>query len=298
LKKDKFISLLYTFFVILRVFGFCFSVVFIGNVIGIQLAFLNISCLFILFYLFYFNPFEELKDLRLTLAYEIDFYVGVLAATILQIYISAGGDNHSTRSGFGAVIIAADIGMTVLDYISFYLEIQEYVEILYSAIKTAYQKIRNRKRRLVSPAPEEVPEGDSPTRLKNSDLQIDGSPERKFLKLENRDSSPSTAEIVFASSINDPKRPSWKDQTRQSLLREQPLSIVEPKEENINLMSFSDVKSPKHENSKVDDALSPSPADRNHCMKKNVRKSHLSVSSEKEITEIRLNEDGEIAKLV
>jgi len=250
---------------------------------------LNISSLFIIAYLLFFNPFEEAKDFRLTLAYEIDFYVGVLAATILQIYISTGGDNYSTRSVFGALIIAADIGMTVLDYISFSLEMREYAEIGYSALKTTYQKIKNRKRKQVSPEEE-----DSPTRTIKTD---DASPEKKIFKFEQKDSTPSTPEIVFSSNIIDPQKSRWKDRIHQSnfALEEQVFSIVEPKGENDNLMSFSEVKSPNPE--KVD-VLSLSPTNKTRRGKPRTRKSHLSIPSDKEITEIKLNEDGEIAKLV
>jgi len=315
-KKDKLITLLYTFFAVLRVFGFCFCVIFISSVVGIQLAFLNISSFLIIFYLLYYKPFDETVQLRLTLVYEFVFYAGVLAATILQIYMSAGGHDETTKTGFGYAIIAADVGMTVLNFISFYMEIKEYAEVTYEYLKLSYKKVRNKKKVIPLPA-----EGEKRS-VKNENLKTeDGSPGLAELgkassKLGNGDVtsqdllSPSTSmsKLVFPSSINDPKRPSLRNRTRHSLMREQVFSIIEAKEENDILIDGSNIKSPKdfdstrlHVNHGWD-----SPDGKNRRKRLSKRDARLSISTDKDTAELigpqggdnGDNGDVEITKLV
>jgi len=145
LKKDRLMTTLYPFFLMIRVFGFNFVTIFLCNQVAIQLVFLNLYAVLMLFYLFKYRPLEERGQLVMTIAYEVDAFVALLGVTLLQIYNTAGGTSEHTQSVFGYFIIVANVAMMILNFISFYLEIQDLAILLYENAKIFYQKYKAKK---------------------------------------------------------------------------------------------------------------------------------------------------------
>lgn len=151
LKKDQFMTMLYPWFLMVRVFGFCFVAIFLCNQPAVQLTFLNLYAILMLVYLFKYRPLEERGQLWMTLAYEIDGFLALFGVTILAIYNQAGGTSENTKSVFGYFIIVANTGMLVLNFISFFLEIQEYAVLIYQKLKMIHQELKDKKK--VRPQP-------------------------------------------------------------------------------------------------------------------------------------------------
>jgi len=104
-----------------------------------------------LIYLFKYRPLDENGQLWMTWAYEIDAFIALLGVTLLAIYNKADGTNENTRTAFGYLIIIANMGMLVLNFISFGLEIFEYVALAYENLKTVHQKLKNKNK--IKPEP-------------------------------------------------------------------------------------------------------------------------------------------------
>jgi len=90
----------------------------------------------------------------------------------LQIYISAGGENESTKSGFGYAIIAADVGMTVLNFASFGFDMKEYLKMGFVFAKNYYSKKFGKKDKKVTP----LGSGDGTIAIKNLEFKVDDTP--------------------------------------------------------------------------------------------------------------------------
>jgi len=143
--------MLYPFFLMLRVFGFSFVTVFLWKQTAIQLVFLNLCAILMIVYLGKYRPLEERGQFWMTMAHEIVGFIALFGVTVLAIYDAAGGTNEDTRTGFGYLIIIANIGMSILNFVSFFLEIHEYVAFVYEKLKLLFQKPRNKKKVRVEP---------------------------------------------------------------------------------------------------------------------------------------------------
>jgi len=138
--------MLYSFFLMVRVFGFSLVTVFLCNQTAVQLVFLNLCAVFMFAYLIKYRPLEEMGQFWMTMAYEIDAFIALFGVTVLAIYDAAGGTNENTRTGFGYLIIAANIGMLILNFISFSLEIWEYITFTYEKLKLLYHKLTKKNK--------------------------------------------------------------------------------------------------------------------------------------------------------
>jgi len=108
-------------------------------------------------YLAKYRPLEERGQLWLTFAFEIDAFIALFGVTILAIYNSAGGTNENTRTGFGYLIIASNTGMMILNFISFFMEIQEYLVLGFKSLRHIIKKSKNKNKI----APEQIPSRDT-----------------------------------------------------------------------------------------------------------------------------------------
>jgi len=148
LDKTRFRTMLYPFFLMVRVFGFNLLTIFLSDQTAMQLVFLNIFGVLMLIYLLKYRPLEEGEQHWVTLGFEIVDFVALFGVTIIAIYNTAGGTSEHTRNVFGYIIIAASLAMMILNFISFFLEIKEYVVLGFEIIRDFMQK---RKQRRVTP---------------------------------------------------------------------------------------------------------------------------------------------------
>jgi len=200
LKKNEFMAMLYPFFLMLRVFGFSFVTIFFWKLTALQLVFLNLCAVLMLVYLIKYRPLEERGQFWMTMAYEIVAFVALFGVTMLAIYNAADGNNENTKTGFGYLIIIANVGMLILNFISFVLEICEYVTFAHEKLKLLYEKLTNKEKKRVTP---------EPLHLKNSPFM---SPTSSFIKEKEFDThipiqvTPSVLpEVIDFSSDHSPE---------------------------------------------------------------------------------------------
>jgi len=222
LKKDHLMPMLYPFFLLVRIFGFNFITIFLCHQTAIQLVYLNLTTIAMIFYLLKYRPLEERIQYWITLAYEIAAYIAIFAVTILEIYNTAGGTSENTQNVFGYFIIVSNVAILILNFISFYVEMQELAILAYTLLRGYCEKRKNKKK--ITPITPQTPSKVEMFQSKDASFT---SPTASFLKKDKNTPSPTQTTPLPVSDINSyfnkdesPELPSPTNITRMKLDRD------------------------------------------------------------------------------
>jgi len=197
LRKDHLIAMLYPFFLMVRVFIFCFVTIFLNDQVVTQLVFLNLAAVLMLAYVIKYRPLEENGEFWMTLIYEIVAWIALLGVSILAIYNIAGGTNKGVKNVLGYCIMAANMGILVLNFISFYLEMQDLLKAGIAELKDVFLSLSGKKKKV-------APEPSSMTNFKKSDRDSFFPPtESLFDEKGSKSRSPVTSTPSVNSYYND-----------------------------------------------------------------------------------------------
>ncbi len=156
-----------------------------------------------LIYLLKYRPLEENGQLWMTLAFEIVGFIALLGVTLLAIYNAADGTNENTRTAFGYMIIIANTGMLVLNFISFGLEMFEYAVLVYEKLKMVKEKLKNRKKI-------------KPVKVQSKEDSSLNSKALSFAKFKEYKTSSQLPEVNGYLNDDSPELPSPKNQSQFS----------------------------------------------------------------------------------
>ena len=154
-KTDRFVELLYPHFLTLRCMGFGFVLIFLGVSPFVQLAYLLLTTIGMMYYLHKVKPLKTKPQQILTVTYEVLFLLVSIMTTIYHVYSLTRKEDEEGRSVICLIILSLATCMFILNLTSFCFEVIELRkqfyewrkkrrEALYSAGKGMLMDIKKR----------------------------------------------------------------------------------------------------------------------------------------------------------
>ena len=120
-------QLLYPYFMILRTFGFIITIILLEKVPILQALYIIVANILVIIYLVRYKPMESGLQAILTITYEALFLMASLATLTLHLYNIKHLADIETRSVLGFIVIGCSLLMSVLDFVSMFVELVKFI---------------------------------------------------------------------------------------------------------------------------------------------------------------------------